>query len=272
MAQTPEPQSGPQEGSTGSLVPFPVVRTVTYADVRGALNAGTQDFLRAPFFGLAFGAFYVAAGAIIVLGLSGAGLAYLVFPALAGFMLVGPVTVVGLYEVSRRLERGEPLTLGGIFSGMARPGRFNLLAFGFALTFLLFVWLRIAALIYALSFGLKALPMADLLTAIFTTQTGFVFLLVGNGAGALIATFVFSVSVVSVPFVLDKGVDFMTAIIASLIAVRRSPGPMLLWGLIITGMVVLSGLTAFLALAAVLPIIGHATWHLYRRTLEHPAG
>ncbi|MGF1457345.1 MAG: DUF2189 domain-containing protein [Alphaproteobacteria bacterium] len=253
-----------------SSVPFPKVALITIDDVREVLRRGAADFQTAPIYGLVFGLFYVACGYGIVVGLTVAEMPYLIFPALAGFMLIGPISAVGIYEVSRRLETGDRLSWPAVFGAKIRHGATHLIWLGFALTFILSIWLRIAAVIYAFHFGLKPVPLSEMAVAIFTTGNGASFFLFGMAAGAVLASLVFSIAVVSVPFLLDKDVDFMTAMVASMLAFRDNPGPMVLWAGIIVVLVAASVATAFLGLIVVLPIIGHATWHLYRKVLIHP--
>ncbi len=267
----PAVQSGGQPDGKGEpSMPFPKVALIRFADIWDILRRGAGDFRAAPLYGIVFGLFYVLSGLSIVGGLTIADMPYLIFPAMAGFMLIGPISAVGLYEVSRRLSTGEPLSWPVVFGAKIRHGATHLIWLGFALTFILSIWLRIAAIIYAFHFGLKPVPLPDMIVAIFTTGNGISFFLFGMAAGAILASLVFSIAVVSVPFLLDKNVDFMTAMVASMLAFRDNPGPMFLWAGIIVALVAASVATAFLGLIVALPIIGHATWHLYRKVLVHP--
>ncbi len=260
-----QPERNIGAGDTGRLVPFPTIAQITVEDVRDSLRQGVADFRAAPLYGLFFGAFYVVSGLTLIGTLYVNDMAYLIFPSMAGFMLIGPITAVGLYEVSRRLEEGEALSWGGVLGAMFRHRGTHLIWLGFALTFIMSIWLRIAVVIYAIHFGSRPLVLSEILTS----SNGISFLIIGNGVGAAIACFVFAASVVSVPFLLDKNVDFLTAIIASVRSFFENQRPMIFWAGTVVVLVALGMAAAFVGLVVVLPIIGHATWHLYRRALIH---
>ena len=251
-------------------VPPTKVNDISLDTVFSALHAGIADFKKAAFFSTFFGFTYFAAGLVLMVFAVVTESYALIFPLSAGFLLIGPVAAIGLYEISRRIETGERVEWN-VLGAFKRHGITHVFLFGFALAFMLIVWLIVARVIYALNFGYSPMNFAvldlDSLMAELFTARGLVFLFVGNAFGAVLAGTVFSISVVGVPYLHDKPVDFMTAIMTSVHAVAKNPGPMLIWGLIVSGIVGLSAVFLFFPLIVTLPIIGHATWHLYRQTV-----
>jgi uncharacterized membrane protein len=246
--------------------PMPEVRSIAWSDVRQALGAGLDDFRAAPGFGLFFGGVFAFGGLLIVACLFRFGLAYLAYPLAAGFVLVGPFAAAGLYEVSRRRERGLPLAWRGVLSAPLQPGRRELGWMAFVCLFVLLMWMYQVRLLLALFLGFGLPPtLGGFFAAVFTTPEGLAFLAVGHLVGAAMAILTFALTVVSFPLLLDRDRDFITAMITSIQAVVRSPGPMLGWAALVTVLLVLAMLPLFLGLVVVLPVLGHATWHLYRR-------
>lgn len=246
------------------------VNTITLDTVFSALHAGIADFKKAAFFSTFFGFAYFAAGLLLMVFALVTESYALIFPLSAGFLLIGPIAAIGLYEISRRIETDERVEWD-VLSAFKRHGLTHVFLFGFTLAFMLIVWLVVARVIYALNFGYNPLyfaqmDLSSLMEELFTAR-GLAFLLVGNAFGAVLAGTVFSISVVGVPYLHDKPVDFMTAIMTSIHAVAKNPGPMLIWGLIVSAIVGVSALLFFVPLIVTLPIIGHATWHLYRQTV-----
>ncbi len=243
------------------------VRTVTPADLVAVLVSGLRDFRAAPQYGLFFGGVYAAGGWLLVLLLIAFDLPYLTYPLAMGFALIAPFIATGFYDVSRRLELGQPLSWSGVLGSVRGAGRRDLGWMALVTGFALVVWLDIAAVILFGFFGLGVLQPSELVNQIFGTGLGWTFLAVGNAAGALIAFAVFAISVVSFPLLFDRDIDFVTAMITSVRLVRENPFSMALWCVIIAALMGLSFLTAFAALLVVLPVLGHATWHLYRRAV-----
>ena len=243
----------------------PVVRAVTAADVAEALVLGLRDFQAAPLYGLATGALYAAGGLLIVASVTALGKVYLAYPLAAGFALIGPFVAVGLYEVSRRREAGEPLSFAAIWSVMT--GRRELAWMAFVTLFVFIMWMYQVRFLMALFLGLNASfsSLQQFITVVLTTNEGLLFLMVGNVIGAALSLILFSLTVVSFPLLLDRDVDFVTAMITSVRAVAASPLPMIGWAATIVMLLIVSALPFFLGLLVALPVLGHATWHLYRR-------
>lgn len=244
----------------------PVVRRVTVPEIVESLAEGLRDFQNAPLYGLVFGAIYAAGGNIVVLSAFALGLGYLAYPLAAGFALVGPFIAVGLYEVSRRRETGEPLSWGAVLSAIWAQGRRELGWMAFVTLFIFVIWMYQVRLLIALMLGLRSFSsLHEFLTVVTTTPEGWVFLLVGHISGAVLSLVLYTLTVVSFPLLLDRDVDFVTAMITSVRAVVTSPGPMIGWAAVVVILMIVACLPAFLGLLVVLPVLGHATWHLYRR-------
>jgi uncharacterized membrane protein len=249
----------------------PQIRSITVDDVSAALREGAEDFRAMPAFGMAIGLIFALGGMAMVTLAYSYGLVVLVFPMLAGFALVGPFAAMGLYEASRRRDAGQTVGLGDLFNVRRATTNVNIMFLGFLLLFALFVWLRIALLIYALFYGMQPMPVGALLVDLFTSTRGFSFLLVGNAVGAGFAFVVFAITIVSFPYMLEKDVDPVTAVALSVSCVAKNLLPLAGWGLFVAIALAASWLPAFLGLIVVLPVLGHATWRLYKRMIVHPA-
>ena len=248
--------------------PDPVVARIAVADVVEAFAAGLRDFQAAPSFGLFFGGIYALGGLFILMAVTRLGLPYLAYPLAAGFVLIGPFVAVGLYEVSRLRERNEPLrwraVLGVVFAQRQR----ELSWMAFVTLFVMMIWLYQVRLLLALFLGFQSFSsFGGFLTVIATTPEGLMFLAVGNVVGAVLATVLFSLTVVSFPLLLDREVDFITAMITSVRAVAQNPVPMLGFAACVVVLSVVAMLPLFLGLVIIMPVLGHATWHLYRRVV-----
>ena len=228
------------------------------------LRAGWQDLRTVPGPSLAYGiAIYLVSVAVVV-GLFALGWDYILFPALAGFMVVGPILATGLYEKSRRLAAGEPVSLSGMLRVEARSGG-QILFIGVILCLLMLLWMRAAVIIYALFFGLRPFPGLDHVAAmLFTTFTGWSMLIVGGLIGGLFAAFSFAISVFSVPMLLNERLDAFTAMGTSIAMVWNNLPVMLTWGAITLLLFLASLVVGLLGLIVVFPLLGHATWHAYK--------
>jgi uncharacterized membrane protein len=243
----------------------PVVRRIKAADVAEALAQGLRDFQAMPLFGLLFGALYAAGGIAIMLCLTAFGLIYLAYPLAAGFALIGPFVAIGLYEVSRQREAGQKPSLSGIWATVRSRSEIGWMAF--VTLFIFVIWMYQVRLLIALLIGLKASfsSLNEFITVVLTTNEGLAFLVIGNAVGAALSLVLFSLTVVSFPLLLERDVDFVTAMITSVRAVVASPVPMIGWAAVIVVLLIVSALPYFLGLVVTLPVLGHATWHLYRR-------
>jgi uncharacterized membrane protein len=250
----------------------PVVRRITVTDIAEALGEGLRDFQAAPLYGLAFGAIYAAGGIVILLSLTAFGLIYLAYPLAAGFALLGPFVAIGLYEVSRRREVGQPLSMRGIWTTVTSRGEIGWMAF--VTLFVFVIWMYQVRLLIALLIGLNASfsSLREFITVVLTTNEGLLFLAIGNAVGAALSLMLFSLTVVSFPLLLDRDVDCVTAMVTSVRAVVMSPLPMIGWAAIIVILLIVSALPYFLGLLVTLPVLGHATWHLYRKIVAPVAG
>ncbi len=250
---------------------MPQVRAIGFGDIAMALRLGWSDFRAAPLYGLFFGSFYAGWGILIAAMLSVLDMAYLVFPVSIGFVLIGPFIAVGLYEVSRRLERGEALSWSGVLGVIWHQRQRELVWMAFVMLFVFWIWMYQVRLLLALFLGFQSFSdMGGFLRVVLTTSDGFWFLAVGNVVGALLSLVLFSVTVISCPLLLEREVDFITAIITSVKAVTESGVPMIAWGLFVVAAIIAASLPAFLGLLVVLPVLGHTTWHLYRRAVVSP--
>jgi len=227
------------------------------------LSAGWSDMWRNPVLSIGYGAAFVIIGLLVTLGLWFAGLESIVPALAAGFTLLGPVFAIGLYEMSRRYEAGEPVTLRDVvLAPLPSPAQLAFLAY--ALMFLFLIWMRLATLNYAaFSYG-DYRPVSDFIAFALTSPQGIAMLVTGTAIGGVIALLAFAMSVISVPILLRNDVDVLTAMSLSMQAVMRYPGPMLLWAWLIAVLTAIGLATMFVGLAIVFPLVGHATWHAYR--------
>jgi len=249
----------------------PVVLRITAADVIDAFGKGLRDFQALPAYGLAIGALFAAAGILIVLCVSALGMSYLAYPLAAGFALIGPFAAVALYEVSRRREAGKPPSLDEIWSAIRKRSEIGWMAF--VTLFVFIMWMYQVRFLMALFLGLHASfsTIREFINVVLSTNEGLAFLVAGNVEGAVLSLILFSLTVVSFPLLLDREVDFVTAMITSVRAVVTNPVPMIGWAAVIVVLLFVSALPFFLGLLVTLPVLGHTTWHLYRRVVA-PAG
>lgn len=227
------------------------------------LNAGWVDFKTRPGPSLLYGIAVFIASVIFVAIFDHLDLDYALFPALAGFMVVGPLIAGGLYEKSRRLEAGEPVSFGCMLFVRPRSG-YQMIFMGVLLLCLFMLWIRAAVLIYALFFGVVAFPgMNEIAPMLFTTSTGWGLLIVGGGVGALFAAFAFAISVFAVPMLMAERTDALTASGASMAMVWGNLPVMLAWGAVVMAMFAICAVTFLAGLIVVFPVLGHATWRAW---------
>jgi uncharacterized membrane protein len=245
------------------------IRRIGVADLRDALIKGWDDFSAMPSHALFLCVMYPIIG-IALAGLTlGYALVPLFYPLAAGFALIGPIAAIFLYELSRRREAGEQVSAGDALRVVHSPSIGAIVALGILLMLLFLIWVATAHAIYVANFGYAApTSIGQFLSDVFTTSAGWTLIVVGNGAGFLFAVAALIVSVVSFPLLLDRDVGAAVALATSARAVLANPVTMALWGLIVAVLLFAGSLPMFLGLPVVLPVLGHATWHLYRKVIE----
>jgi len=251
---------------------LPKVQTVTASDVRAALKAGVQDFVRAPQFGLFFGGIYALGGLFILACLYVFDMPWMIIPVAIGFPLVGPFVAVGLYEVSRRRAAGTPVTWREVLFVVLQQHRRELGWMCFVVLFVFWIWIYQVRILLAIFLGYSNFSSIwDFLEIITTTTEGLGFIGVGTLVGGFLSLVLFSATVIAMPLLLDREVDFISAMIVSFKTVLSNPMTMIGWAIVIVVLTVLALLPAFLGLFIILPILGHTTWHLYTRAIEAKA-
>jgi uncharacterized membrane protein len=246
-----------------------IIRRIGVADLRDALAKGWDDFWAMPSHLLFLGLIYPIAGLYLGRLAVGYDVLPMLFPLAAGFALIGPFAAIGLYEISRRREQGLDTSWRHAFDVFHSPARGSILALGAFLMVLFLVWLGAAMILYRSLFGYDAPDdIFDFFREIVSTREGWTLIIVGHIVGFVFAAVVLAVSVVSFPLLLDRNVDALTAIHASIDAIKANPAVMALWGLIVAVAMIIGTLPALVGLAIVMPVLGHATWHLYRKVIE----
>lgn len=241
----------------------PAFRAVEATMLKEALRRGWADMKAAPGYGFIFASAYVAIGLLLLTVTWATGQTYWLVFAAVGFPLVGPFAAVGLYEVSRRLEQGQPLESDKIFGVVLQQSRRQLPSICAIVIMVFLFWFFLAHMIFALFLGLSTMTNVSSSFDVYFTANGLTMLAVGSVVGAVFALLLFTITVISMPLLLDREVDFVTAMITSFQTVTGNPGQMLAWALIISVLTFLALLPAFLGLYLVLPLLGHASWHLY---------
>ena len=245
----------------------PEINLVELSDLRESLAAGWRDFRRAPVLGAVFSAVYVLGGWLIAWAMTTKGQLWWTLPAGAGFPILGPFIACGFYEISRRLEADEPLIASQIFGVIFRQKDRQIPAIAAVIVVYFLFWNFLSHMIFALFLGKAVMTNVSSSLSVFLSMQGLMMLAFGTVVGAVFATLLFSLTVVSLPMLLDREVDFVTAMLTSFALVRESPGVMLGWGLLIATCLFVGMLPGFLGLFLVLPLVGHASWHLYRRAI-----
>ena len=246
----------------------PAIRRIGLADLGDALRKGYKDFEAVPSHALFLCIIYPVIGLILFRLTFGYDVLPLVFPLLAGFTLIGPLAAIGLYEVSRRRELGLDASVWHVMDVFHSPSIGAIIRLGLGLMVIYFAWLGAAELIYKQIFGnAEPASVGEFVNQVLTTPAGRRLIIVGNIVGFLFAAVVLVISVVSFPMLVDRNVGAATAVRTSIRAVIENPVTMAMWGLFVAGALVAGALPLFFGLAVVFPVLGHATWHLYRRVV-----
>jgi uncharacterized membrane protein len=246
----------------------PQIRSVRSGDLKDALARGLRDFVAMPTHIMFLCVIYPIVGLVLARLAFGYDVLPLLFPLMTGCVLIGPFAAIGLYELSRRREQGLEACWTDAFDVLGSPSFAAIAALGFLLMLIFIFWLAAADWIYAATFGNKPVAsVAGFLGEVLTTSPGWKLIILGNGIGFLFALLVLTISAVSFPLLLDRDVGVATAILTSVRLAFRSPATMSLWGLIVAGLLVIGSLPFFIGLAVVIPVLGHSTWHLYRKAV-----
>ena len=246
----------------------PEVMHVELSDLRASVKAGWQDFLDAPQYGLLFACIYVIGGWLIYFAVTGAGQLWWTLPAAAGFPILGPFIACGLYDVSRRLEAGLPMDMHQTMLVIFRQKDRQIPSMAAVIVVFFLFWNFLSHMIFALFLGNAVMTNVSSSLAVFLSPAGLTMLVVGTAVGAVFSTLLFCLTVVSLPMLLEREVDFVTAMLTSFAVVMESPVVMLGWGAFIAVALFAAMVPGFLGLLIVLPILGHASWHLYRRAVS----
>jgi len=253
----------------GENLPQPAIRRIGPDDLRAALVQGIDDFRAMPSHLVFVGLLYPVAGILLAALTFGYDLLPLLFPLVSGFALVGPLAAIGLYEVSRRRERGEETSWRHAVEVLRSPSIGSIAAVGALLLVILIAWLSTAqALYYGLFGNNPPASIGGFLAEVFGTARGWTLIIAGHALGFLFAAAAFMVGVISFPLLVDRDVGPAAAVATSVRAVLANPGPMAMWALIVAVGLMIGSAPLLVGLAVVMPVLGHASWHLYRRVVE----
>lgn len=255
----PAPDPGPDE------IPMPV--TIGLDAIPAVLRDGWRDFRRAPAFGLLFSAFYVLGGLVLAAVALASGQEWWLMPFVVGFPLIAPFAAVGLYEVSRRIEADEPLIWREVLAVVIAQKDRQIPSMAMVILLMFMFWVFVAHTTFALFMGVSSLTNISSSPEIMLQGRGLTMLAVGTIIGAGFAAVLFSITVVGLPLIMDREVDLITASIASFQAVAANPLVLLVWAAVIAGLLFIGILPMFLGLFIALPVLGHASWHMYRRLM-----
>lgn len=252
---------------------LPEVNRVTFDDISASLRAGYSDFLARPYLSGFFGLFYAVLGLLFVWCLVWLGWVWMVIPAAIGFPLVAPFAAAGLYEISRRLQRGENFGWAEILTVVASQSRREMGWMAFVTLFIFWVWMyQFRTLLVIILQDSSFSDLDGFINTVLYTSEGWTFIAIGSCVGAFLSTVLFTVTVIAMPILLDREMDFISAIIMSFRVVTENPKVMLTWAAIIAVIMLLSMIPAFLGLIVTLPILGHTAWHLYQCAVEPAEG
>jgi uncharacterized membrane protein len=265
---TPYPGNAAPLAQAAPDTTAPVIRTIGLSDLHQALRLGWEDFKAVPSHAIILCVIYPVLGLVLARTVMGYSVLPLLFPLAAGFALLGPFAALGLYELSGRRESGEEASAWDAIDVLRSPSFGGMLGLGTLLLALFVTWVATAQAIYVATFGYEAAAgIPDFAKRVLTTPQGWWLIIVGCGVGFLFAVVALCISVVSFPLMLDRHASAADAMVTSLRAVAKNPVPMAAWGLIVAALLVLGSLPFFLGLAIVIPLLGHATWHLYRAVI-----
>jgi uncharacterized membrane protein len=247
----------------------PVVRRISPADLYQSLARGIDDFAAIPSHAVFLCVIYPLLGVVLIGMTLGNATLPLAFPIAAGFALVGPVAAIGLYELSRRREAGLDSSSSHAFDVLHSPSLGAIVALGVLLMAIFLIWLAVAEAIYVANFGYAAPgSIRQFAVDVLTTPAGWTLIVVGTGVGFLFAVLALTIGAISFPLLLDRDVGAAVALLTSIRVVKENPGTMALWGFIVAALLAIGSIPFFLGLTVVMPVLGHATWHLYRRAVE----
>jgi uncharacterized membrane protein len=248
---------------------YPAVRTIGMSDLKDALVCGFDDFKAKPSHVFFLGIIYPLVAFISARLAFGLEVVPLLFPLIAGLTLVGPFAAIGLYELSRRRELELEASWRHAFGVLRSRSVRAIATIGAVLMIIFVMWLGTALLIYNLAFGSPApVSIEEFLRQVFTTSSGWLLIVMGNGVGFIFAVAVLTISVVSFPLPLDRDIGAAAAVRTSMRAVLANPSTMAMWGLVVVGSLMIGSALCFVGLAVVMPALGHSTWHLYRKVIE----
>lgn len=255
-------------GGATEVLEHPIVRKISLADLMDALKRGMADFWAKPSHYVLLTLIYPLVGIVLAVWMSGYHTWPLLYPLMGGFALIGPFAAIGLYEISRRRELGLDTSWIHAFEVLRSPAIASIAAVGVFLFALFTFWLTTAQGLYQSLFPSTPNQLSALIQQVLTTPEGWTLLIVGNLLGLAFAVITLCTTVVAFPLLLDRDVGAYVAVTTSIRAVLKNPIPMLAWGLIVAIGLALGSLPLFVGLAVVIPIFGHATWHLYRKVIE----
>jgi uncharacterized membrane protein len=256
-------------GATTNPVASPVVRHITPSDLFHSLARGYDDFAAMPSHAIFLCIIYPLLGLVLIGMTLGNAMLPLAFPIAAGFALIGPLAAIGLYELSRRREAGLDSSSSHAFDVLHSPSLGAIVALGLLLMAIFLIWLAVAEAIYVATFGYAApASIGRFISDVFNTPAGWTLIIVGTGTGFLFAVVALTIGAISFPLLLDRDVGAAVALLTSIRVVAANPFTMALWGFIVAALLVIGSIPFFLGLTVVMPVLGHATWHLYRRAVE----
>lgn len=246
------------------------IRKISPADLKDALLKGLEDFKEKPTHLVILAIIYPLAMVVAVNVAAGYELLPIVFPLVSGFALIGPVAAVGLYDMSRQREEGHDVTWEHAFTIFRSPSIFAIVKLSILLGVIYFIWLGVAFAIYRAIYG-SVIPtsISEFMWQVLTTPAGWTLIILGCGVGFVFALVVLAISAVSFPLLIDRNVGTKAAVQTSVHAFMANPVTMTMWGLIVAGLLVIGTVPLFVGLAVIMPVLGHATWHLYRKVVEH---